>query len=240
MAIKKQGTAASGASEERSMVTVYIMGNAHRVPADATIMTALEYAGYQIKRGAGCREGFCGACGTVYRLPGDYKIYSGLACTALVQDGMWLAQLPAIPGKKAIYDLDELEANVATIQKLYPEVFRCVACNTCTKVCPQELEVMEYIQAAMRGDIERVMDLSFDCVACGLCAIRCPAEIIHFNVAILCRRLYGKYLSVKSPEVEKRLQELEDKKYEDEYKELINMDKDKLKKKYYDRDMEKA
>jgi succinate dehydrogenase/fumarate reductase-like Fe-S protein len=240
MAIKKQGTAASGASEERSMVTVYIMGNAHRVPADATIMTALEYAGYQIKRGAGCREGFCGACGTVYRLPGDYKIYSGLACTALVQDGMWLAQLPAIPGKKAIYDLDELEANVATIQKLYPEVFRCVACNTCTKVCPQELEVMEYIQAAMRGDIERVMDLSFDCVACGLCAIRCPAEIIHFNVAILCRRLYGKYLSVKSPEVEKRLQELEDKKYEDEYKELMNMDKDKLKKKYYDRDMEKA
>ena len=240
MAIKKQGTAASGASEERSMVTVYIMGNAHRVPADATIMTALEYAGYQIKRGAGCREGFCGACGTVYRLPGDYKIYSGLACTALVQDGMWLAQLPAIPGKKAIYDLDELEANVATIQKLYPEVFRCVACNTCTKVCPQELEVMEYIQAAMRGDIERVMDLSFDCVACGLCAIRCPAEIIHFNVALLCRRLYGKYLSEKSPELEKRLQELEDKKYDDEYKELMNMDKDKLKKKYYDRDMEKA
>lgn len=224
--------------EDREMVTVYIMGNAHRVPADATIMTALEYAGYQIKRGAGCREGFCGACGTVYRLPGDYKIYSGLACTALVKDGMWLSQLPAIPGKKAIYDLDELEANVATIQKLYPEVFRCVACNTCTKVCPQELDVMEYIQAAMRGDIERAMDLSFDCVACGLCSIRCPAEIIHYNVALLCRRLYGKYLSVKSPEVEKRLKELEEKKYDKEYKELMNMDKEKLKKKYYDRDME--
>jgi succinate dehydrogenase/fumarate reductase-like Fe-S protein len=216
------------------------MGNAHRVPADATIMTALEFAGYQIKRGAGCREGFCGACGTVYRLPGDYKIYSGLACTALVQDSMWLSQLPAIPGNKAIYDLDQLEATVATIQKLYPEVFRCVACNTCTKVCPQELEVMEYIQAAMRGDIDRVMDLSFDCVACGLCAIRCPAEIIHYNVALLCRRLYGKYLSVKSPELEKRLKELKDKKYDDEYKEMMNMKKDKLTKKYYDRDMEKA
>ncbi|MCJ7565025.1 MAG: 2Fe-2S iron-sulfur cluster binding domain-containing protein, partial [Candidatus Aminicenantes bacterium] len=48
------------------MVTVYIMGKAHRVPADATIMGAIEYAGYQIKRGAGCREGFCGACATVY------------------------------------------------------------------------------------------------------------------------------------------------------------------------------
>ena len=83
MAIKKEGTAANKKNEERPMITVYIMGNAHRVPADATIMTALEFAGYQIKRGAGCREGFCGACGTVYRLPGDYKIYSGLACTAL-------------------------------------------------------------------------------------------------------------------------------------------------------------
>ena len=229
----------SKTKESRAMVTVYIMGNAHRVPADATIMTALEYAGYQIKRGAGCREGFCGACGTVYRLPGDYRIYSGLACTKLVEEGMWLSQLPAIPGKKAIYDLDELEANVAAVQELYPEVFRCVACNTCTKVCPQELEVMEYIQAAMRGDIDRVMDLSFDCVACGLCAIRCPAEIIHYNVALLCRRLYGKYLSKKSPELEARLKELEEKKYDKEYKELMNMDKEELKKKYYDRDMEK-
>jgi ferredoxin len=97
---------------------------------------------------------------------------------------------------------------------------------------------MEYIQAAMRGDIERVMDLSFDCVACGLCAIRCPAEIIHYNVALLCRRLYGKYLSVKSPELEKRLQEMKDRKYDNEYSELMNMDKETIKKKYYERDME--
>ena len=77
--------------------TVYIMGQAYKVPAEATIMGAIEYAGYQIKRGAGCREGFCGACATVYRLPGDYKIYTGLACTTLVEEGMWLAQLPALP-----------------------------------------------------------------------------------------------------------------------------------------------
>jgi hypothetical protein len=57
-------------------------------------------------------------------------------------------------------------------------------------------------------------------------------------VALLCRRLYGKYLSVKSPELEKRLKELEEKKYDKEYKELMNMNKEKLKKKYYDRDME--
>jgi formate hydrogenlyase subunit 6/NADH:ubiquinone oxidoreductase subunit I len=222
----------------KAMVTVYIMGKAHRVPADATIMGAIEYAGYQIKRGAGCREGFCGACATVYRMPGDFKIYTGMACMTLVQDGMWLSQLPAIPAQRPVYDLDELKANVQTFQKLYPEIFRCVACNTCTKACPQDLEVMDYIQAAKRGDIEKVMDLSFDCLSCGLCAIRCPAEIVHYNVGILGRRLYGKYLAKKSEHLEKRIKEVKAKKYDSEYKEMIKMKKDELKKKYYARDSE--
>jgi ferredoxin len=222
----------------KAMATVYIMGKAHRVPADATIMGAIEYAGYQIKRGAGCREGFCGACATVYRLPGDYKIYTGLACTTLVQEGMWLSQLPVIPAQKPVYDLEKLDPNVASFQKLYPEIFRCVACNTCTKACPQSLEVMDYIQAAIRGDIEKVMDLSFDCLSCGLCAIRCPAEIVHYNVGLLGRRLYGRYLSKKSPELEARLKEIKEKKYDKEYREMMKMDRDTLKKKYYARDTE--
>jgi formate hydrogenlyase subunit 6/NADH:ubiquinone oxidoreductase subunit I len=223
---------------EKAMVTVYIMGKAYSVPADATIMGAIEYAGYQIKRGAGCREGFCGACATVYRLPGDYKIYTGMACMTLIQEGMWLSQLPAIPGQRPVYDINKLEPNVAVFQKLYPEIFRCVACNTCTKACPQDLEVMDYIQAAKRGDIEKVMDLSFDCLSCGLCAIRCPAEIVHYNVGILGRRLYGKYLAKKSGHLEKRLKEVAGKKYDREYKELMKMKKDELKKKYYARDSE--
>ena len=218
--------------------TVYIMGQAHKVPAEATIMGAIEYAGYQIKRGAGCREGFCGACATVYRLPGDYKIYTGLACATLVEEGMWLAQLPALPPQKAVYDLNKLKPNVETIQVLYPEVFRCVACNTCTKACPQDLEVMDYIQAAKRGDIEMLMDLSFDCVSCGLCAIRCPAEITQMNVGLLGRRLYGKYLSKETKQLKKRINEVKKHKFDKEYDELMNMKKDKLKKVYYDRDME--
>jgi formate hydrogenlyase subunit 6/NADH:ubiquinone oxidoreductase subunit I len=222
----------------KAMLTVYIMGKAYRVPADATIMGAIEYAGYQIKRGAGCREGFCGACATVYRLPGDYKIYTGMACMTLVQEGMWLSQLPAIPSHKPVYDIQELKANVQTFQKLYPEVFRCVACNTCTKSCPQDLEVMDYIQAAKRGDIEKIMDLSFDCLSCGLCAIRCPAEIVHFNVGILGRRLYGKYLAKKSEHLEKRIREVQSKKFDAEYKNLMKMKKDELKKRYYARDSE--
>jgi formate hydrogenlyase subunit 6/NADH:ubiquinone oxidoreductase subunit I len=231
-------TKAKAEKPEEKLVTVYIMGKAHRVPADATIMGAIEYAGYQIKRGAGCREGFCGACATVYRLPGDYKIHAGLACTTLVEDEMYLTQLPSVPAEKPVYDIKKLAPTVSTFQKLYPEVFRCVACNTCTKACPQDLEVMDYIQAAMRGDIEQVMDLSFDCLSCGLCAMRCPAEIVQYNVGLLARRLYGKYLSPESKEVNKRIREVKKNAFDKEYKELMRMAEDKLKKKYYDRDME--
>jgi len=222
----------------KELVTVYIMGKAYKVPAEATIMGAIEFAGYKIKRGAGCREGFCGACATVFRLPGDYKIYTGLACTTLVQDGMFLAQLPFIPAEKPTYDINSVNPDVTAFQKFYPEIFRCVACNTCTKACPQDLQVMDYIQAAIRGDIEQVMDLAYDCLSCGLCAIRCPAEIVQFNVGILGRRLYGKYLAQRSPELDARIKEIEKGVYNKEYKELMSMSHEKLKRKYYERDIE--
>lgn len=239
MATKKAATKkARSIALEKKMATVYIMGKAHLVPADATIMGAIEYAGYLIKRGAGCREGFCGACATVYRVPGDYKIYTGLACTTIVEDEMWLTQLPSFPGQKAIYDIKKIQPNVSTIQRLYPEVFRCLACNTCTKACPQDLEVMDYIQAAMQGDLEQVMDLSFDCLSCGLCAVRCPSEIVQYNVGILARRLYGRYLSLESKQLKKRIKEIKNNKFDAALKKLMKMEEKALKKLYYARDME--
>ncbi len=239
MATKKAAVKkAKNIATEKKMATVYIMGKSHKVPADATIMGAIEYAGYLIKRGAGCREGFCGACATVYRIPGDYKIYTGLACTTIVEDEMWLTQLPSFPGQKAIYDIKKIQPNVSTVQSLYPEVFRCLACNTCTKACPQDLEVMDYIQAAMQGDIEQVMDLSFDCLSCGLCAVRCPSEIVQYNVGILARRLYGRYLSLESKQLKKRIREVKNNKFDAALKKLMKMEDKALKKLYYDRDME--
>jgi hypothetical protein len=55
----------------------------------------------------------------------------------------------------------------------------------------------------------------------------------------LAKRLYGKYLSKKSKQLEKRLKEVKEHKYDKEYKELMNMKKEGLKKKYYERDTEK-
>ena len=220
------------------MLTVFIMGKRARVPEGSTIMRAIEYTGQQIIRGAGCREGFCGACGTIYRLPGDYRIHTGLACTTLVKEGMALSQIPSVPLEKAVYDLEKLTPDVDTIKQLYPSTFRCVACGTCTKACPQGLPVMDYIQAAMRGDIAEVMELSFDCVSCGLCALRCPAEIIQHKVGVLGRRLYGRYLRKESKELDVRLKEIEDRLFDKEYAELMSLGREALSERYYARDME--
>ena len=61
-----------------NMVNVYFFGKKYSVPADLTIMTAMEYAGYTLKRGCGCRHGFCGACATIYRIKGVNELHKGL------------------------------------------------------------------------------------------------------------------------------------------------------------------
>lgn len=221
------------------MISLYIMGKKYEVPEGSTIMGALEYAGYQLKRGCGCREGFCGACATVYRTTDDYKIKTGLACQTVVESNMYLAQIPFFPANKALYDLDQLEPSISTFQEVYPEIFRCVSCNTCTKACPQDLEVMDYIQALIRGDIAQAADLSFDCIMCGLCAARCPAEIVQYHIALLARRIYGKYLSKKGEYLESRLKEIKEHRYDKEIEEFMHMDRESIKKKYYARDIEK-
>lgn len=85
---------------EKQMVDVFILGKKYSVPSTLTIMDAMEYAGYQLIRGCGCRSGFCGACATVYRTKGDTELKVVLACQSQVEDGMYLTQIPFFPGKK--------------------------------------------------------------------------------------------------------------------------------------------
>ncbi|OYV03073.1 4Fe-4S ferredoxin [candidate division bacterium WOR-3 4484_18] len=213
-------------------VTIYIMGKAYKVPAALTIMQAMEYAGYRFMRSCGCRAGFCGACATVYRKEGDYKLHAVLACQTRVEDGMYLVQIPFAPAEKATYDINSERCDINTILKYYPELARCVSCNTCTKACPQELEVMDYIQATLRGDLATAANESFDCVQCGLCAIRCPAEIVHYHVSQLVRRLYGKYELREEQNLKKRIEEIERGKYEEEFKKVMSLSREELEKLY--------
>ena len=57
---------------------------------------------------------------------------------------------------------------------------------------------MQYIAYAQRGEFAKCAEESFDCVMCGVCSSRCPAGISHPQVAMLARRLNGKYLAPKS------------------------------------------
>jgi len=222
------------------LIPIYIMGKKYQVPSSLTIMRAMEWAGYKLIRGAGCRSGFCGACATVYRIKGDYRLRIGLACQTVVEPEMYLAQIPFFPAERAIYNIEELKPAPEQLFQIYPEILRCLSCGTCTKACPQEIDVMDYMADAMKGDIASVASKSFDCIMCGLCAARCPAEEAQSNVALLCRRLYGKYLAPRSQHLRERIEEIEAGKFDGELAKLKSMGEEELRQRYRERDIEPA
>jgi succinate dehydrogenase/fumarate reductase-like Fe-S protein len=222
------------------MIPIFIMGKQYDVPETLTIMKAIEYAGYKYIRGCGCRGGICGACSTVYRKPGDYKIYTGLACQTVVEPNMYLTQIPFYPVNRATYEFDSLEGVPDEINKLYPELFRCVACNACTKVCPMDVEVMDYIAALKRGDIAAAAEISFDCIQCGLCASRCMGELPQYHIAQLARRINGAYLTPRAEHLATMVANITDGRYQEGLNSLKVMDTDMLKTTYSDREMEPA
>jgi succinate dehydrogenase/fumarate reductase-like Fe-S protein len=225
-------------AERVDLIPIYIMGKRYEVPASLTIMKAMEWAGYTLVRGAGCRSGFCGACATVYRIKDDPRLYFGLACQTVVKPEMYLGQIPFFPAKRASYDITQLKAEAATLFKTYPELLRCLGCGTCTKACPQEINVKGYMAAAMRGDIAAVARLSFDCIMCGLCAARCPAEEPQYNIALLARRLYGRSLAPRSEHLRLRVEEIQSGRYNSEIAALKALDANALKEQYKTRDIE--
>jgi succinate dehydrogenase/fumarate reductase-like Fe-S protein len=224
--------------ERENLVPIYVMGQRVEVPPSLTIMRALEYAGYTLTRGVGCRGGFCGACATVYRVKGSPLLHFALACQTVVEAEMYLAQIPFFPYRRADYLLADLQPVAGTLFTMYPEILRCLACGTCSKACPQEIDVRAYMAAAMRGDIRAVADLSFDCIACGLCAARCPVEETQYNVALLARRLVGRYLAPRSEHLSRRIEEIQSGAFDAELAELKSLDPAQLAQRYDSRQIE--
>jgi formate hydrogenlyase subunit 6/NADH:ubiquinone oxidoreductase subunit I len=222
------------------MVDIHVMGKHYAVPEGLTILTALEYCGYRIIRGCGCRAGFCGACATIYNFKNDPVLRYDLACQKTVEQDMFLTQIPFFPAVKAQYDLQQIKAAGEQVLALYPDIVKCFGCNTCTKTCPQELEVMWYMSDALRGDIHEVAVKSFDCVMCGLCAARCPQGLVPYNVSLLCRRLYGRYLAPASKHLEQRIADIDAGKCDGEVGRLMKADERELRRLYAERDIEPA
>jgi Fe-S oxidoreductase len=225
---------------QAALIPIYIMGKRYNVPETLTIMKAMEYAGFQYIRGCGCRGGVCGACSTVYRKEGDYKIYTGLACQTVVEPNMYLTQIPFYPALRTRFDYAAAAPVAETIWEAYPEVFRCVACNACTKVCPMDVQVMDYIAAVKRGDLHAAAEISFDCIQCGLCASRCMGELPQYHIAQLARRLYAGKIAPRAAHLDKMVSEIQARHYQPTIDELKKTAIDELKKIYTAREMEPA
>ena len=101
-----------------SKVNVYFFGKKYEVPSSLTIMKAMEYAGYQLIRGCGCRNGFCGACATIYRIKGKQELKTCLACQQQVEEGMYVATLPFFPLVKQVYDIEKIKPTEQIMMQL--------------------------------------------------------------------------------------------------------------------------
>ena len=224
--------------EGAKTIPIFVMGKRYEVPETLTIMKAMEYAGFKFLRGAGCRGGVCGACPTVYRKEGDYKLYFGLACQTVVEPNMYLAQIPFYPANRAVFDIEKMAPTAEAIHALYPELFRCVACNNCTKACPMHVEVLDYISAIKQGDIARAARISFDCIQCGMCASRCMGELPQYHIAQLVRRIYGKYIQPRAEHLQKRVAQIESGRYDKMLEDLQKMSHAELEKIYKERERE--
>ena len=221
------------------LVNVFLYGKKYEVPSDLTIMEAMEYAGYKLVRGCGCRNGFCGACATVYRIKGERELHAALACQTTVENDMYVATLPFFPLEKQVYDINEIKPDAQIMMQLYPEIYSCIGCNACTNACTQGLNVMQYIAAAQRGDFATCAELSFDCVMCGVCSSRCPAGISHPQVGVLARRLKGKYIAPEAKHLTQRVKEIEDGLCEAELEAIMAKPVEELKELYNHREIEK-
>jgi hypothetical protein len=63
---------------------------------------------------------------------------------------------------------------------------------------------------------------------------------VPYNVALLCRRLYGRYLAPVSKHLDQRIDEIEAGRFDTELEDLKKMEDKKLHRRYAERDIEAA
>ena len=83
---------------------------------------------------------------------------------------------------------------------------------------------------------------NFDCVMCGVCSSRCPAGISHPQVAMLARRLNGKYIAPECGHLSDRVKEVNDGIFDKQIEELMTKAVDnieEIKDMYNHREIEK-
>jgi len=98
---------------------------------------------------------------------------------------------------------------------------------------------MQYIAYAQRAEYDKCAEESFDCVMCGVCSSRCPAGISHPQVAMLARRLNGKYIAPKCEHLAQRVEEIAEGKCEEAIRANMALDDAAIQEMYNTREIEK-
>ncbi len=186
--------------ENNTLHTIYILGNAYTVPAGFTIMSCMEYVGFRLSHGCGCRGAVCGACAVLYRVGCSPKWHVGLACQTLTQDQMNFMSLPYHEGPSPRLDMHNIPCTLEEIDKIHPNFSNCNACNTCSQGCPVGIKVLGALHALRQGSFAKMRRLSMECILCGMCAVRCPKQVAPMQVLLTARRLFTKDNAIQTPD----------------------------------------
>lgn len=214
----------SHSDPQSSLIRIEVDGAAYPVPEGITVIQAMWWIGRPMIHGVGCLGGVCGACPITYRLPDQLASKTGLACQTAVREGMAISFIPSDTSKKALALLPAESPTQKTLFQYYPETRRCTACRACSAVCPQEIDVMGGVRAAINGDLATVAEKFTTCVMCGLCAAVCEVQIRPHRVGMYARRLTGAFYPKEPTGLLHRIEEVRSGKYDAEWRELLSGD----------------
>lgn len=218
----------SQSDPQSSLIRIEVEGSAYPVPEGITVIQAMWRIGRPMIHGVGCLGGVCGACPITYRLPDQLASKTALACQTAVRDGMAITFIPSDASKKAIAPLPKEAPTQKTLFQYYPETRRCTACRACSSVCPQEIDVMGGVRAAINGDLSSVAEKFTTCVMCGLCAAVCEVQIRPHRVGMYARRLTGAFYPKEATGLLHRIEEVRAGKYESAWSRLLAADDEAL------------
>ena len=150
-----------------------------------------------------------------------------------------MASIPFFPTDKRTYDINEVKPEQRIMMDLYRRSTAASAVTPARKACTQDLNVMQYIAYAQRGEFEKCAEESFDCIGCGCCSVRCPAEISHPMVGVLARRLTGKYIAPESKHLTERVEEIHHGEYDQLIEQIMEKPIEEMQELYNNREIEK-
>lgn len=202
-------------------VSIQFMGKTYRVSKNTTLLGALLEVGWDSVKSLGCMGGCCGACGALYRPPGESHVRTGLACRIPVQDGMAFSLVGQYPSRKVEYHLSEISDPKQALFDLYPEITACRSCGLCVQACPQGIDVQRALWCAVFGDFAVVAELFRSCVQCGFCARVCSVGICPFQIAVYAGRAQGARLTAPPSELLARMAQIESGSYKREWEAVL-------------------